>query len=404
MNKKFYLILGIFISFQLHSFSQTTIEVTGTVKSAQGGVQGAQIDFLEQKDDFISNSITGPSGRFKSDAKIAVGKSIKVRVSKYGFETLVKLVKVDKTGEVGEFMLKAKRLAISGIVKDSMTDKALDAVEVYFYEDSKLIQTKSTNSLGYFDIETAFNYGQKITVRVFKSGYYDKEQTLSFTSDGMNRLQDIMLPELSARGLRAFIRLKDKKSGKTLGGAMVHYLDKKKSSYIDAAVPANGELELKLFQPPGTSLDFEISKPNFRTIKARPTLSQDPLNNVFTYELEKDKRSALGPVLLTGAIVSALAAGGSYLSYDKSYKSYKEFKNIGREDDYDKAQKSLNITSVASTVAVGALIGFVIVKIADKNRIKALERKQIKLSQGGGQFSNSQPVTARNSLGISIQL
>ena len=62
-------------------------------------------------------------------------------------------------------MLRHKVLAISGSVKDSISEMPVAGVEIFFYDESKLIQSKSTNSMGYFDLETDFTYGQKITVR-----------------------------------------------------------------------------------------------------------------------------------------------------------------------------------------------------------------------------------------------
>lgn len=285
---------------------QSGIEVTGFVKSQQGALQGAQVDFLDINDNFISNSVSGPNGKFSSDMKVAMGKTIKIKVAKEGYENSLKVVKVEKGGNVGEFMLKAQRLAISGFVKDSVTEQPLPGTEVLFYDQSRLIQSKSTNSMGYFDIETDFVPGQKITVRLFKKGYYDKEQTTTFTSNGINRLPDIMLPEISARGLRVFIRVQDKKKGNPIKGVMLHYFDNRKSSYLDVAVPSSGELELKFYQPPGISLDFQITKPKYRTIQARLTLSENPLNNVFTYELEKTNRKSAGSWILIAAGISAL--------------------------------------------------------------------------------------------------
>jgi hypothetical protein len=377
--KNLILLLAIFLTGGLHIslFGQTTIEITGTIKSPQGVIQGARIDFLDPADEFLGNSITGPNGKFKSENKMLIGKTIKIKVSKSGFETLERNYKIDRNGSAGEFMLDPKNIAVSGFIKDSLTDQPLPGVEIFFYDQSKLIQAKSnTNSMGYFDLETNFIYGQVITIRVSKKGYYDKEQNQILTSEGMNKLQEIQLPDLSSRGLRAFIRIKDKKTGKPLAGGTVRYLDTKKSTYKDTSLSSMGEVELKLYQRPGTKLDLEIRKPNFRTIQSKPTLSEEPINNVFNYELERDRRSALSRVLLMGSGVAALAGGAFYLSSKKKYNSYKSFDNTNRESDYKSAQHKLNIAVGAAGIATGALIGFVITKINEKNKEKALDRKK----------------------------
>ena len=367
------------LGLKISLFGQTTIEISGTIKSSQGALQGAEIDFLNLNDEFQGNCVSGPNGKFKSENKMQVGRTIKIRVSKTGYETSEKTYKIDKMGDAGEFMLKRKILTISGFVKDSIAETALTGAEIFFYDESKLIQSRSTNSQGYFDLETGFTYGQKITVRVSKSGYHDKEQTLTFTSEGRNTLQDILLPQLGDRGLRAFIRIKDKKKGKPLGNVAIRYFDKKKSSYIDTMVSSKGEqLELKLYQRPGTTLDLQISKPNYVPIQAKLTLSEDPLSNVYEYEMERDRRSAVGPVLLIGTGVSALVGGGMYLSSNSKYNNYKDFGNANRESDYTSAQSSRTIAIVAGGVAAGAIIAYIIYKINQKNKEKDAQQKKTK--------------------------
>lgn len=379
--KKIIVLLTLLISIglQISLKGQTAIEIRGTIKSSQGALSAADITFLDLDDVFQGNCVSGPDGRFKSQYKLQVGKTIRIKISKTGYEPYERTFKIDKTGNAGEFMLQRKILTISGFVKDSITEMALQGAEIFFYnEEGKLIQSRSVNSLGYFDLETSFTYGQKITVRISKIGYHDKEQTLTFTSDGRNILQDILLPQLGDRGLRAFIRIKDKKKGKPLGGVNVHYFDKKKSSYMDTVVSIKGEIELKLYQRPGTTFDLQISKPNYRTIHAKPTLSEDPLINVFTYELEKDRRSALGPVLLIGGGTAALVSGGMYLSSNSKYDSYKDFSNADRESDYTSAQSKRNIAMVTGGVAAAAIVTYIIYRINQKNKEKDLEQKKIR--------------------------
>lgn len=359
-------------------FGQTTIKVGGTVKSPQGALQGAEIDFLSLNGEFQGNCVSGPNGKFSSENRMQVGRTIKIRIKIRGYKTTEKTYKIGKTGNAGEFMLTREVLTISGFVKDSISEMPIPGAETFFYHESKLIQTNSTNSMGYFDVKTDFYYGQKITVLVTKDGYYDKEQTLTFTSEGRNTLQDILLPKRGDRGLRAFIIVKEKKKNKALGSAAVRYFDQKKSTYIDTVVSSKGELELKLYQRPGTTLDLKVSKPNYRSIEEKRILSEDPLINVFEYKLERDRSSAPGRVLLIGGSIFALLSAGMLVSSNSKYDSYKDFKNPNREDDFTAAQNQRTISAVAAGVAVGAFAGYIILKINQKNKEKALERKKDK--------------------------
>ncbi len=115
-----------------------------------------------------------------------------------------------------------------------------------------------------------------------------------------------------------------------IGGAAIRYFDKKLSVYIDTVASATGELSLKLYQRPGTTLNIRISKFKYVPVEANATLSEEPLNNVFTYELERDRRSALGPALLIGGGVAAVVSGAMYLSSNSKYDSYKDFGNADR--------------------------------------------------------------------------
>lgn len=269
-------------------YGQSATEISGTIKSKQGVVQGAQVEFYDLNNEFQGNCISGPTGKFTSEKKMAIGRSIRIKINTTGYKIVEKDIKVNTNGDAGEFMLERRNLVITGFVRDSITELVLQGAEIFFYDDQgKLIQAKSTNSLGYFDLETDFIYGQKITVRVLKKGYYDdKEQTLTFTSEGRNNMQDILLPEIGARGLRAYIRIKDKRNGKPLGGGTVRYFDKK-STYIETPVPPGGELELKLYQRPGTTLDLQVTNARYRAFKLNAILSEEPLNNVFTCALER---------------------------------------------------------------------------------------------------------------------
>jgi len=398
------LILLAGIGLPISLFGQSAIEITGTIKSSQGALQSVEVAFFGLDDEFLGNCISGPDGKFKSQYKLGVGRTIKIKISRTGYEPFEKTFKIDKIGNAGEFMLLRKMLTISGFVKDSMSELPLTKTEISFFDESKLIQSGITNSQGYFDIETGFTYGQKIIVRVSKGGYHDKEQTLTFTSEGRNILQDIMLPQIGDRGLRAFIRVVDKKKRKALSGVAVQYFDKKKSTYRDTMVSSAGELELKLYQRPGTTLDLKLTKPNYRTLERQPTLSEEPLNNVFIYELEKDRRSALGPALLIGGGAAALLGGGMYLASNSKYESYKDFSNVNRESDYTKAQNQRNMSAVGAGVAAGAFVGYILYKISLKNKEKAFEQKRKRT--GFKKFSTQNPSYAggnKHSIGIVYQ-
>jgi hypothetical protein len=140
-------------------------------------------------------------------------------------------------------------------------------------------------------------------------------------------------------------------------------------------VASNGKVELKLYQQPGTTLELELSKPNYKTIIAYERLSAESLGNSFTYQLEKDRRSALGPVLLVGGTTAAIVSGAMYLSSNSKYESYKDFGNVNRENDYDQAQSSRNISMVAGIVAAGSIAGYIIYKASLRKKEKEAEQK-----------------------------
>src|SRR4051812_8586190 len=101
----FFLSAGLVL--HLSAYGQTSIEITGTVKSSDGAVQGAQVDFYDLKDEFLGNCITGPNGRFTSERKIAIGKTIKLKVSKPGYTDFEKTISMSRSGDAGEFMLQS---------------------------------------------------------------------------------------------------------------------------------------------------------------------------------------------------------------------------------------------------------------------------------------------------------
>ena len=165
------LFLGFFA--QTHLYGQTSIEISGTIMSPRGPEPGVQVELYNSNGSFITTCLTDINGKFKTIRKLNVGQTVQIRINKKEFQPFEQTYRIDKTGNAGELMLERRKIAISGFVKDSVhNEPPLQGVEVFFYDDSKLIQSKSTNSQGYFVIETDFNYGQKITVRFSKKDFF----------------------------------------------------------------------------------------------------------------------------------------------------------------------------------------------------------------------------------------
>jgi hypothetical protein len=360
------------------------VVITGIVKSPDGAVQSARVDLFDEKNNLLDNGITGPDGKFKSEKKMKIGKTIKIKINKAGYEVYEIDYEIGNTGNAGQFLLQSKKLVVTGTIRDSTTEEVLKDAEIFFYDQAgRLIQARSTNSLGYFEIVTDFIYGQKITIKAYKKGYYDKEQTLTITSDDRNTMQDILLPDIGSRGLRAFIRIKEKKTRKPLEGVSVQYLDQRKKAYVDTLLSYRGEIELTLYQKPGSILDFTISRPGYVTINAQRTLSEVPRENVFVYEMERDTRSALGPILLIGGGASASASGVMYFMSQSVYKDYKNYSNYtsakDRDGDLANAQQKRNIALATAGVAASAIIIYVIYKIGEKHREKIAIQKKMQI-------------------------
>src|SRR5215475_6062093 len=74
------LMLLFLVVVQVSLHAQTTVEITGIVKSAQGALQGAEITFLTVDDEFQGNCISGPDGKFKSQYKMKIGKTFKITI------------------------------------------------------------------------------------------------------------------------------------------------------------------------------------------------------------------------------------------------------------------------------------------------------------------------------------
>jgi len=376
MKKKIALFTLFCILTEMTLYSQT--QISGSVRSAEGALQNVTVEFYDLSGNPLDRStITDPYGKFKSEKKIAIGSTIKIKLHKDGYQTMEKEYKVDETGDAGEIPMSLAKLAISGVVKDSVTGEPLQGVEISFYEASRRIQLKyPTNREGYFDLETDFKLGDIIRIHLFKDGYFDKEFIHTLTHSDMNILPTIPLANLNTGGLIAIIRITDK-AGNPIGGATLRYWDERKRQNVDTIVPANGELLLKIYQQAGTPLDLTVIKPNHRTNSVTWNLSTRTRENRIEVKLERTHK-ALGTTLLVGGGAFCLVAGGMYLSSQSTYNDYKNFSNYtntkDRDADYDKAQQKLDIAVGAACVAGAALIGYIIYKIDQKNKEKKIQR------------------------------
>lgn len=392
-NSLFLLTLLLNCALQTPLCGQTAIQVTGIVRSPRGPEPGVQVIVNFSNGSYMTSCLTDINGKFKTEKKVTVGQTVQFVINKKEFQPFEKMFKTDKTGNAGEMMLEPKKMAISGFVKDSLTDQPMQGVEVFFYEDSKLIQPRSTNSLGYFDIETDFKYGQKITVRVSKKGYYPKEQTLTITSEGMNRLDDIKLPGLETRGIKVFIHVLDKKNHNPLNDVLVRYYDNRTLTKVGykTALP-NGEVELKIYQSLGSQINFEISKPKYRSLNQSTTIRIDPdSKNEFTFILEKEPNPVICPILFWSGVGIAVEGISMEVSSRLTYKKYEDFKNTDRETDFTKAQNRRRTAIVSGGVAAGAFVAWLICK----NQQKQKDKEQERLSRTTGFFLIS-PTDAPN--------
>ena len=148
-NKLFIPILLLNFVAQTHSYGQTAIEVSGIIMSPNGPKPSVQVELYNSNGSFITTCLTDINGKFKTTRKLTVGQTVQIRTNNKEFQPLEKNYKVDKSGYAGELLLEYRKIAISGFVRDSLSDQPLQGVEVFFYDES-LIQSKPTDSRGYF--------------------------------------------------------------------------------------------------------------------------------------------------------------------------------------------------------------------------------------------------------------
>jgi hypothetical protein len=348
---------------------QTAVEITGTVRS--GSPAKVEISFWTTNGHFLTTCISGPDGKFRSGRTFKVGDTINFKLEKRGYEPLESARIANGTGDVGEFLMNLKKIAIYGSVRDSINKSPVEKAEISIVEESKFVVSGSTNSKGDFDVVTAHEYGDAVTIRVFKDGYYIKEETHPLTKDG--RMPDMLLPRINDRAIKVSINVRDKKSDQLLGGVKVKYYDNRRSKFVDTVSSSDGELQLIIFQAPRTDLRLTLSKSNYNTTIAVPTIYEDHARNIVDCKLERKKRSVIGPVLITGAGISALFAGAMYLSSNQKYNSYKDFSNPDRENDYNAAQSRRNLAVIGAAVATGTLVTYFIYKINHRNKERIKE-------------------------------
>lgn len=112
--------------------------------------------------------------------------------------------RINPVPDVGkDSLLKNKQIVIRGYVKDLITAQIMRGAKIFLYDNQKkLIQSKLTDSKGYFNLATDFIDGQEMIVQVSKNGYDDNTQTRTFPNEGTYYLPDIMIQKPGAEGIR----------------------------------------------------------------------------------------------------------------------------------------------------------------------------------------------------------
>lgn len=355
-------------------FAQTEVAISGTVKSSQGPLlEGATISFYSSEDQSLGNNCTTDrEGRFKSEKIFKIGQTVVLKISKPGFAAkslrhiTENLNGISKTDDIN---LDPKTV-ITGFVIDSVSTETIQGAVVSFYDkDNKLIQSRSTNSEGYFNFETDFTYGEIIRIRVSNLNYFPREQTLRIVKpEREDNRMSFRIPKISDSGMKVVIRVTDSKKNKALPGVKLSYFDGR--AYRDTIVSASGETQLKnIFQQPGTRLDLRLRKPGYREISAKPTLAVDL--NYFEYRMEKERAFPVCKCLLGGGISLGVFSGAMFLASKSAYKAYKPFTNPQRDQDYDKANLRLRISAVSGGAAILALAGWQLCKHRERKKEKA---------------------------------
>lgn len=367
--------LWIITSLSDAAIGQSKNAITIAVKSTQGqSIPGATITIHSQQDELLKTGVTEVDGRFKTEKLFKTDQTITLKVSKPGFsekEITHRVRNQNGSANVVEIQL-APRTTITGFVSDSVTLEPVQGAEVSFFDVSgKLIQSRSTNLEGYFEFETDFTFGEIIKVRVSKMYYFPREKTLRIVKPEReeNRV-DIRIPKVEDTGIKVAVRVFDRKNGKVMTGGKLRYPERGKPKEV--LVPANGEVNLNIFQQPGTRLNLRIQKPKYKEIAANPALALD--GNNFDYWLEREYRFPVCACIFGGGVVSGLFSGGLYLSSRKAYKAYRDVNNDDPETDYDKANKRLKASVVTGGLAAVLIGGGFLCRHIQKKRDNAPQK------------------------------
>lgn len=357
------------------AISQSKIAINGVVKSAQGlFVSEATVSIHNQQDELLKTVTTSADGQFKTDKSFKADQTVIIKVSKPGFSDKSVTHRVrsqNGTSNAGEIQLTPQTI-ITGFVSDSVTLEPVQGAEVSFFDVSgRLIQSRSTNMEGYFEFETDFTFGEIIKVRVSKMYYFPREKTLRIVKPEReeNRV-NVRIPKVEDTGIKVTVRVFDRKNGKVMTGGKLRYPERGKPKEV--LVPANGEVNLNVFQQPGTRLNLRIQKPKYKEIGANPALALD--GNNFDYWLEREYRFPVCACIFGGGIASALFSGGMYLSSKKAYKAYEDTNNDDPESDYDKANKRLKTSAITGGLAAVLIGGGFLCRHIQKKRDNAPQK------------------------------
>ena len=365
------------------AFAQTKIAIQGTIKSTQGVVvQDATVSFFNAQQQPLGTCISESDGHFKSEKLFKADQTVTIKVTVPGFsdKSLTHKVKSQNgASNAGEIALQPKTIII-GFVTDSVTLEPVQGAEVSFFDkNNQLIQSRSTNSKGYFDFETDFTYGEIIRVRVSKLYYFPREKTLRIVKpDRDENRVDILLPKIEDTGIKVTLRVFDRTTNKPLGGAKVRY--PMRGANKDTVTATSGEVLLNIFQQPGTRLNLRIQKSKFKEIIANPALAMD--SNTFDYWMEREYHFPLCKCLYGGSAGLAILGTTTYFLSKKAYKNYKSFDNTEPLNDYHKANTLLRTSVISGGVAVLLLGSGLLCNHLDKKKESGPPRTGAVLPQG----------------------
>lgn len=347
--------------------AQQKLVISGTVKSTQGAsIEGVTVSFFDTRDKLLGSATSKQDGTYKTEKLFTNGQSVVIKVANPGFAEKSINYKVKSGANPVDISLQA-RTVITGMVVDSIALDGMGGVEVSFFDvNGSPIQSRSTNLKGDFEFETDFNPGEVIRVRADKSGYYSKEEKLRILKPerGENYVK-FQLPKIADRGIKANVRVLDKKSGKPIEGATIKYRDR--TGDKSATTPASGEVSLNPHLDPNKSLWLRIQKPRYLEMTGSPALAIDR-PNLFVYEMEREYEFPWCTCMLAGSGSFAIFSGISFFSSKSAYNNYKDVMNENRESDYDKANKRLRTSVVSGGLAVASLGGWLLCKSIKKKR------------------------------------